>query len=233
MNKTILIVDDDRDIVTLIAKSLTFEQFQVIPAHLGKEALSVLESNTIDFVVLDINMPDMDGLEVCRSIRATHNVPILFLSARDREMDKIIGLEIGADDYMTKPFSIGELTSRIKAHFRKTDRLYKEWSEVYSTVNGISTSPLILNEETYEAFLRSEKLDLSTKEFQVLAFLESHPGQVLSREQIYDSVWGDSYGDLNTITVHIKNIRKKLAGYDAIKTIWGVGYKFVVGGGEE
>ena len=123
MNKSVLIVDDDRDIVTLITKSLTFEQFQVIPAHLGKEALSLLESNTIDFVVLDINMPDMDGLEVCRNIRKNHNIPILFLSARDREMDKIIGLEIGADDYMTKPFSVGELTSRIKAHFRKTDRL--------------------------------------------------------------------------------------------------------------
>ena len=233
MNKTVLIVDDDRDIVTLIAKSLTLEQFNVVPTHSGKEALSLLKNSIVDFVVLDINMPDMDGLEVCRSIRATHNVPILFLSARDREMDKIIGLEIGADDYMTKPFSVGELTSRIKAHFRKTDRLYKEWSEIHSERNGISTSPLILNEETYEAFLRGEKLDLSTKEFQVLSFLESHPGQALSREQIYDSVWGDSYGDLNTITVHIKNIRKKLAGYDAIKTIWGVGYKFVVGGGEE
>jgi len=233
MNKSVLIVDDDRDIVTLITKSLTFEQFQVIPAHLGKEALSLLESNTIDFVVLDINMPDMDGLEVCRNIRKNHNIPILFLSARDREMDKIIGLEIGADDYMTKPFSVGELTSRIKAHFRKTDRLYKEWGEVKNAGNGSGISPLVLNEETYEAFLRGEKLDLSTKEFQVLSFLENHQGQVLSREQIYDSVWGDSYGDLNTITVHIKNIRKKLAGYDAIKTIWGVGYKYVIGGGEE
>jgi len=233
MKKTVLIVDDDRDIVTLITKSLTLEQFNVVPTHSGKEALSLLGNSIVDFVILDINMPDMDGLEVCRSIRATHNVPILFLSARDREIDKIIGLEIGADDYMTKPFSVGELTSRIKAHFRKTDRMYKEWSETLSVENRSSISPLILSEETYEAFLRGEKLDLSTKEFQVLAFLKTHPGQVLSREQIYDSVWGDSYGDLNTITVHIKNIRKKLAGYDAIKTIWGVGYKFVVGGGEE
>ena len=233
MSKTVLIVDDDRDIVTLIAKSLTLEQFSVIPAHSGKEAMLLLENSIVDFVILDINMPGMDGLEVCRSIRTNHNVPILFLSARDRDMDKIIGLEIGADDYMTKPFSVGELTSRIKAHFRKTDRLYKEWGEVKNAGNGSNTFPLILNGETYEAFLRGEKLDLSTKEFQVLSFLENHPGQVLSREQIYDSVWGDSYGDLNTITVHIKNIRKKLAGYDAIKTIWGVGYKHVIGGGEE
>ena len=232
MNKTVLVVDDDRDIVTLIAKSLTLEQFNVIPTHSGKEALSLLEYSAIDFVVLDINMPDMDGLELCRKIRTSHNIPILFLSARDREIDKIIGLEIGADDYMTKPFSVGELNSRIKAHFRKTDRLYKEWGEVRNAENGSNTSPLVLNEETYEAFLRGEKLDLSTKEFQMLLFLENHPGQVLSREQIYDSVWGDSYGDFNTITVHIKNIRKKLVGYDAIKTIWGVGYKFVTGGGE-
>jgi len=232
MNKTILIVDDDRDIVTLITKSLTLEQFNVIPTHSGKEALLLLKDAVVDFVVLDINMPDMDGLEVCRNIRTSRNIPILFLSARDREIDKIIGLEIGADDYMTKPFSVNELTSRIKAHFRKTDRLYKEWSEANKTSNGDS-SPLVINEETYEAFLRGEKLDLSTKEFQVLLFLANHSGQVLSREQVYDSVWGDSYGDLNTITVHIKNIRKKLTGYDAIKTIWGVGYKFVIGGGEE
>lgn len=232
MGKNILVVDDDRDIVTLIMKSLTLEQFNVIPAHSGKEALSRLQDCEIDFVVLDINMPDMDGLEVCRSIRANRNVPVLFLSARDREIDKIIGLEIGADDYMTKPFSVGELTSRIKAHFRKTDRLYKEWVELNKAGNG-GSYPLVINEETYEAFLRGEKLDLSTKEFQVLSFLANHPGQVLTREQIYDSVWGDGYGDLNTITVHIKNIRKKLVGYDAIKTIWGVGYKFVTGGGEE
>ena len=210
MNKTVLIVDDDRDIVTLISKSLTLEQFNVRPAHSGKEALSLLQNFIIDFVILDINMPDMDGLEVCRKIRTSHNIPILFLSARNREIDKIIGLEIGADDYMTKPFSVGELTSRIKAHFRKTDRLYKEWGEVKNAENGSGISPLVLNEETYEAFLRGEKLDLSTKEFQVLSFLERHPGQVLSREQIYDSVWGDSYGDLNTITVHIKISEKNL-----------------------
>lgn len=227
MEKTILVVDDDRDIVKLITKSLRFEQFEVIPAYSGKEALSILRENHIDFVVLDIMMPEMDGLEVCRNIRNVYNIPILFLSARDRDIDKIIGLEIGADDYMTKPFSIQELTSRIKAHFRKVERLHKEWNEL-SPGNEVNTSsPLLLNEKTFEAFLDNNKLDLSTKEFQILSFLKNHPNNVLTREQIYENVWGDEYGDLNTVTVHIKNIRKKLGSqYDYIKTIWGIGYKY-------
>jgi len=228
-----LVVDDDRDIVKLITQSLKYEQFEVIPAYSGKEALSVLEKHHINFVVLDIMMPEMDGLEVCRNIREKNNIPILFLSARDKEIDKIIGLEIGADDYMTKPFSIQELTSRIKAHFRKVDRLYREWSG-HSQETEINTrnnaSPLVLNEKTFEAFLNKQKLDLSTKEFQILSFLMRYPNNVLTREQIYENVWGDEYGDLNTVTVHIKNIRKKLgAQYDFIKTIWGVGYKYVEG----
>ncbi len=228
-----MVVDDDRDIVKLITQSLKYEQFEVIPAYSGKEALSVLEKHHINFVVLDIMMPEMDGLEVCRNIREKNNIPILFLSARDKEIDKIIGLEIGADDYMTKPFSIQELTSRIKAHFRKVDRLYREWSG-HSQETEINTrnnaSPLVLNEKTFEAFLNKQKLDLSTKEFQILSFLMRYPNNVLTREQIYENVWGDEYGDLNTVTVHIKNIRKKLgAQYDFIKTIWGVGYKYVEG----
>lgn len=231
MEKTILVVDDDRDIVKLITKSLRFEQFEVIPAYSGKEALSLVADNSIDFMVLDIMMPEMDGLEVCRNIRNNYNIPILILSARDREIDKIIGLEIGADDYMTKPFSIQELTSRIKAHFRKVDRLYQEWSGLkHDTITDVQTpvSPLVLDEKTFEAFLDNRKLDLSTKEFQILSFLTRHPNNVITREQIYENVWGDEYGEINTVTVHIKNIRKKLGNqYDFIKTIWGVGYKYV------
>ncbi|MDF0728340.1 response regulator transcription factor [Cytobacillus sp. S13-E01] len=233
MEKTVLIVDDDRDIVRLITESLKFEQFKAIPAYSGKEALSILKANKIDFIVLDIMMPEMDGLEVCRNIRSEHNTPILLLSARNRDMDKIIGLEIGADDYMTKPFSIQELTSRIKAHFRKVDRLYKEWNGLRQEKERnteVSTSLLVLNEKTFVAFLNNQQLELSTKEFQILSFLKNHPNNVVTREQIYENVWGDEYGELNTVTVHIKNIRKKLGGqYDFIKTIWGVGYKYVEG----
>lgn len=233
MDKTVLVVDDDQDIVKLITKSLIYEQFEAIPAYSGIEALSILKENDIDFVILDIMMPGMDGLEVCRKIRKTYNIPILFLSARDSYIDKIIGLEIGADDYMTKPFSIQELTSRIKAHFRKVDRLYKEWNELTEDTNLNSqtvTSMLALNEKTFEAFLNNQRLDLSTKEFQILAFLMHHPNNVLTREQIYENIWGDEYGEINTVTVHIKNIRKKLGSqYDFIKTIWGVGYKYIEG----
>ncbi|KUO70197.1 MAG: two-component system response regulator [Clostridia bacterium BRH_c25] len=233
MDKTVLVVDDDHDIVKLIEKSLRFEQFEVIPAYSGKEALDILNENRIDFIVLDIMMPEMDGLEVCRNIRNTYNIPILFLSARDRDIDKIIGLEIGADDYMTKPFSIQELTSRIKAHFRKVDRLYMEWNELKQNTDANvspSASPLVLNDKTFEAFLDNLKIDLSTKEFQILYFLKNHPNNVLTREQIYENIWGDEYGEMNTVTVHIKNIRRKLGSqYDFIKTIWGVGYKYVEG----
>ncbi len=239
MGKTILVVDDDPDIIKLITQSLKYEQFEVVSAGSGKEALAILKATLagkappVDFVVLDIMMPEMDGLEVCRNIRADYNIPILFLSARDRDIDKIIGLEIGADDYMTKPFSIQELTSRIKAHFRKVDRLHEEWNECRNDAdsNGpASMSPLVLNEQTFEAFLNQQKLDLSTKEFLILVFLMQHPNMVLTREQIYENVWGDEYGEINTVTVHIKNIRKKLGPeMDVIKTIWGVGYKYAEG----
>jgi two-component system, OmpR family, lantibiotic biosynthesis response regulator NisR/SpaR len=233
MGKTVLIIDDDQDIVKLIMKSLKYEQFDVISAYSGKEALSLLKEKHMDFIVLDIMMPEMDGFEVCRNIRKSYNIPILFLSARDSDIDKIIGLEIGADDYMTKPFSIQELTTRIKAHFRKMDRMYKEWTDLRkdTDINSHTViSPLVLNDNTFEAFLNKQKLDLSAKEFQILSFLMQHPNNVLTREQIYENVWCDEYGEINTVTVHIKNIRKKLGSqYDFIKTIWGVGYKYVEG----
>ncbi|SDH83714.1 response regulator transcription factor [Desulfosporosinus hippei] len=233
MEKTILVVDDDPDIVKLITKSLRLEQFEVIVAHSGPEALALLKENPVDFIVLDIMMPQMDGLEVCRNIRNNYSIPILFLSARDRDIDKIIGLEIGADDYMTKPFSVQELTSRIKAHFRKFDRLYNEWKGLRQEADPQrfpSPSPLILNQKTFEAYLDQEKIELSTKEFQILSFLMHHPNNVLTREQIYENVWAGEYGEINTVTVHIKNIRKKLGSkYDFIKTIWGIGYKYTEG----
>ncbi|NGM85273.1 response regulator transcription factor [Paenibacillus sp. 7124] len=233
--KTVLVVDDDRDIVRLLSDALKYEQFAVIPAYSGEEALHQINENKIDFIILDIMMPGLDGLEVCRTVRQQYNIPILILSARDRDVDKVIGLEIGADDYMTKPFSIQELTSRVKAHFRKLERLQKEWStmqdESQPQAQCIVDGPLVLNEATFETFLHGKKIELSTKEFQILLYLSLHPNQVLSREQIYENVWGDEYGEINTVTVHIKNIRKKLdKELDCIKTVWGIGYKFVMAG---
>ncbi|MEI7024876.1 response regulator transcription factor [Paenibacillus sp. y28] len=228
MKKTILVADDDADIVRLISDNLVMEQFHVLKAYSGKEALAQAASTEIDLLLLDIMMPEMDGLEVCRRIRANKNIPIILISARDRELDKIIGLEIGADDYVTKPFSVMELVARVKAHFRKVERLEEEICIRRSaTESKRANRPLVLNENTFEALLDGKKLDLSTKEFQLLHFLSENPNIVFSREQIYDRVWGHDFGDMNTVTVYIKNLRKKLAPKSFIVTIWGIGYKFV------
>lgn len=224
---TVLIADDDRDIVHLISDSLLYEQFKVVTAYSGTEALEKMHSEKIDFIILDIMMPETDGLDVCRAIRKNYTTPILILSARDREMDKIIGLEIGADDYMTKPFSVRELISRVKAHFRKYDRLKTEWVEKKGSTNT-THGILAINRETYTVHYHGQPIDLSTREFQILVYLADRPERVLSREQIYAYIWGDEFGDLNTVTVHIKNIRKKFGtDFHSIKTVWGVGYKFV------
>ncbi|QKG85354.1 response regulator transcription factor [Kroppenstedtia pulmonis] len=222
MDKRVLVVDDDRDIVRLVSDGLKYEQFEPLSAYSGQEALQMIRAQTVDFAILDIMMPGLDGLETCRKIRETYSIPILLLSARNRDIDKIVGLEIGADDYMTKPFSVQELIARIKAHFRRMERMEQEF-------RGTGSAPvpsLFVDEHTYEAYMDGKKLDLSTKEFQILNYLVCHPNRVLSREQIYKSVWGEEYGDMNTVTVHIKNLRKKM-GKDFIKTIWGVGYKLI------
>ncbi|MEI5908654.1 response regulator transcription factor [Bacillus spongiae] len=229
MERTVLIVDDDQDIVMLISESLKFENYKTTYAHNGKEALEILQNKKIDIVILDIMMPHMDGIEVCKKIREVSNIPILLLSAKDRDIDKIIGLEIGADDYITKPFNVNELVARVRAHFRKMDRILDELTQEQESMTNFSS--LSLNKNTYEVYLQGEKLNFSTKEFQLLDFLATHPNQVFSREQIYQNVWEADYGDLNNVTVHIKNIRRKLGkDHDYIKTIWGVGYKFSLEG---
>lgn len=222
--KKILVVDDDADIVRLISDSLSLEHFEVETAFSGREAIQKIERMQIDFLILDIMMPEMDGLEVCRRIRPHYHMPILFLSAKSQDFDKVIGLEVGGDDYMTKPFSVYELLSRVKAHFRRMDRLVESLKQAELP----TVSPLSLNEQTYEVWMYGKKMDFSTREFQILLYLTQHPNQVLTRDQIYENVWGFDYGDINTVTVHIKNIRKKLGlENEFIKTIWGVGYKFV------
>jgi len=227
---TILVVDDDSDIRRLIIEALHYASFEAIGAESGIEALDILKKQAVDFVILDIMMPGLDGMEVCRRIRKDWHTPILMLSAKDREIDKVVGLEIGADDYMTKPFSINELIARIKAHFRKIEWLGIEMEREKTQINQ-GDSPLVINEESYEVFLNKRKIELSTKEFQILSYLYRHPNQVLTREKIYNTVWGDDFGDINTVTVHIKNLRSKLGrDCDYIKTIWGVGYKFSMEG---
>ncbi len=223
----VLIADDDRDIVRLIADSLQEEGIDTVLAYSGTEVVALAEEPGLSLLILDIMMPGMNGLEVCKRLREKLRIPILLLSAKDRDLDKVVGLEVGADDYMTKPFSIDVLVAKVKAHLRREER---------SRAADDPEAPLRWGEleirpSTFEVFKNGSRIECSTKEFQILIFLASHPNQVLSREQIYDAVWGfGEYGELNTVTVHIKNLRAKLDPDNRyIVTVWGVGYKFTGG----
>jgi len=225
---TVLVADDDRDIVRMLEKELRRENFDVLCAYDGMQALDVMKREpSIDMLILDVMMPRMDGLEVCREMGNEREIPVLILSARGDEADRIAGLQVGADDYMTKPFSIRELVERVKAHFRKRNRLeahLRHRLQPTPSANGV----IELDEQTYEATLRGRRLEVSAREFQLLIYLSRNPGRVLSREQIYYQVWGNEDGDIHTVTVHIKNLRKKLGpDHDLIRTVWGIGYRFM------
>lgn len=221
----ILVADDDREIVRLIGDSLEDEGYQILPAYNGKEVLEHLEQTDVSLIILDIMMPEMDGLEVCQKIRHQIAAPIILLSAKGREIDKVVGLEVGADDYLTKPFSVNELIARVKAHLRREKRSNK----VEKNHTSFGFDDITIHKEKYEVYKNGAKINLSTKEFQILLYLIENENLVLSREQIYDAIWGvgSDYCDLNTVTVHIKNLRNKIdPENNFIKTVWGVGYKF-------
>ncbi|HEX2953728.1 MAG TPA: response regulator transcription factor [Bacillota bacterium] len=227
----ILVADDDREIVQLIKESLDEEGFEVVTAYNGQEAFEKVNQAQPNLVILDIMMPELDGLEVCRRVRQELSAPIILLSAKSREIDKVVGLEVGADDYLTKPFSINELVARVKAHLRRERRVQPSQQAPSSANNILYYDDISINKDTYEVFKGGQPITLSTKEFQILLYLIENRNIVLSREQIYDAIWGNSeFGDLNTVTVHIKNIRAKLdVDNRYIKTVWGIGYKFTGG----
>lgn len=221
----ILVADDDREIVRLIGDSLEDEGYEVLSAYDGKQVLEQLARSVVSLIILDVMMPEMDGLEVCRKIRNEIAVPIILLSAKGREIDKVVGLEVGADDYLAKPFSVNELIARVKAHLRREKRNNKAVKD--ETIFGFDD--ITIHKDKYEVFKNGRNINLSTKEFQILLYLIENKNLVLSREQIYDAIWGvgSDYCDLNTVTVHIKNLRNKIdPENDYIKTVWGVGYKF-------
>lgn len=200
----VLIADDDKEIVDLIADSLEDEGFATVKAYSGQDVLELTKDRSYALLLLDIMMPNGSGIEICRAIRDRVTAPIVFITAKSRDLDKVVGFEIGADDYITKPFSIDELVARVKAHIRRDHRSQARRQErIYGN--------LIIDKDTYEVIKDGVKIDLSTKEFQILSYLADHHNKVLSREQIYDAVWGQSeLGDMNTVTVHIKNIRNKI-----------------------
>ena len=222
----ILIVDDDKDIVNLISDILIDEGYIVEKAYSGSISLQLIKNNYYDLIFLDIMMPDFDGLEICRKVRSIVDSPIIFLTAKNKSIDKVIGYEMGADDYITKPFDDNVLLAITKAHLRRQKRNVAAASLDFGVLKykGIE-----ININSYEAFIEGIKVDLSTREFQILKYIMENPNRVLTREQIYDSVWGfEEFGDINTVTVHIKKLREKVDKNDKyIKTIWGVGYKFV------
>jgi two-component system, OmpR family, response regulator VicR len=227
-NLTVLVVDDEPNIVEVVSAYLKRELFNVVTASDGEQALKRVAESNPDLIVLDVMLPRIDGLEVCRRVRANSNVPIIMLTARGDETDKLVGLGIGADDYLTKPFSPRELVARIKAVLRR------------STISaapepGAGTSlrfpGLKINPKTRLVETDKGPVDLTAKEFDLLYFLASHPQEVFTRTQLLDQVWDYSYyGDTSTVTVHVRRLREKIEPDPMrpryVKTVWGVGYKF-------
>ncbi len=225
-NKTkILVVDDDKNINELIRLYMEKEGYEVVQAYDGVSAIEVFKSTTPSLVILDIMLPGMDGWQACREIRKKSDIPIIMLTAKGETFDKVLGLELGADDYMVKPFETKELTARVKAVLRR----YEPKS---TQVEEVIYPNLSINITHYQLKVNAKVVEIPKKELEVLYYLASHPNQVFTREQLLDVVWGyDYYGDFRTVDVHIKRLREKVNCEGQawqIKTVWGVGYKFEV-----
>jgi two-component system alkaline phosphatase synthesis response regulator PhoP len=222
--ETILVVDDEANIIELARMYLQNEGYVVESARDGREALTKIKSLQPALVVLDLMLPEVDGWEVCRKVRADSDVPIIMLTARSDDVDKIVGLELGADDYLTKPFNPRELVARVKAVLRR----YEKRADL---TKPIHLGQVTIDPQRREVTVGGQQADLRTKEFDLLWAMAEHRGIVLSRDQLLDLVWGyDYYGETRTVDVHIAHLRDKLEGSDVvIETVWGVGYKLVVG----
>lgn len=227
----ILIVDDDNNIAELISLYLTKECFDSKIVNDGEEALQAFDAYHPDLILLDLMLPGMDGYQVCREIRHKSNVPIIMLSAKGEIFDKVLGLELGADDYMIKPFDSKELVARVKAVLR---RFEPEKPAVPAPSGKYVEYPnLIINLTNYSVVYCGETIDMPPKELELLYFLASSPNQVFTREQLLDHIWGYEYiGDTRTVDVHIKRLREKVKDHNnwALSTVWGIGYKFEVKG---
>ena len=227
MEKTrVLIVDDDPNINQLIKLYLEKEGYETETAERGDDALNLFKKNPPQIVLLDLMLPGMDGWQVCREIRKISTIPIIMLTAKDETFDKVLGLELGADDYMTKPFDPKELIARIKAVMRRTQTAVAPERE-------LAFPNLVINMSTYLVTYNGKDIEMPPKEIELLYFLAAHPNKVFTRDQLLEQVWGfDYFGDSRTVDVQIKRIREKLPGSEEygwqIKTVWSVGYKFEV-----
>lgn len=233
MNNLVLIVDDEKNICELIRLYVEKEGYNTCVVNDGKLAVEKFREVRPDIVILDIMLPGKDGWQVCREIRAESNTPVIMLTAKGEVFDKVLGLELGADDYIVKPFEPKELVARIKAVLRRYDTASAENTESENT-HELKFDGLTINQETYEVYLGDERLEMPPKEFELLYFLAKNPNKVFTRDQLLDEIWGyEFFGDSRTVDVHIKRIREKIergnknADCDwQLKTVWGVGYKF-------
>ena len=217
---TVLVVDDEHNIADLVELYLARDGYRVLKTDTGQGALDAVARERPRLVVLDVGLPDVDGLEVCRRLRASSQVPVIFLTARDSEIDRVLGLELGADDYLTKPFSPAELVARVKAVLRRADGSGHGGSEV------LQAGDVAIDLARREVRVAGEVVAFTTKEFDLLEFLAERGGRALSRQQLLDGVWGfDWFGDPRTVDVHIAQVRKKIGAAAEIATVRGVGYR--------
>ena len=226
MKTRIMVVDDDPNIRELVRLYLEKEGFEIVTAERGDEAVKLFRASPPNLMLLDVMLPGMDGWQVCREVRKISNIPIIMLTAKDETFDKVLGLELGADDYIVKPFDMKELVARIKAVIRRFQ--VAEAPEKELVFPGLT-----INISQYTVTYMGKPLEMPPREIELLYFLASHPGMVFTREQLLEQVWGyDYFGDSRTVDVHVKRLREKLSGGEElgwqIKTVWGVGYKFEV-----
>jgi two-component system, OmpR family, response regulator VicR len=228
MNKRILVVDDEKPIADILQFNLKKEGYEVVCAYDGVEALQKVEELVPDLILLDIMLPQKDGIEVCREVRKKYDMPIIMLTAKDSEIDKVLGLELGADDYVTKPFSTRELLARVKANLRRHQQ-NASVSDENNDTGEIVIGSLVIHPDAYIVSKRGEKIELTHREFELLHYLAKHIGQVMTREHLLQTVWGyDYYGDVRTVDVTVRRLREKIEDNPShptwIVTRRGVGY---------
>lgn len=226
----ILIVDDDTNIAELISLYLTKECYETKMVHDGESALKELSIFQPNLILLDLMLPGMDGYQVCREVRTKSQVPIIMLSAKGEVFDKVLGLELGADDYIVKPFDTKELVARVKANLRRTQQVSIEpVKQTDAKIKMVEYPDLVINQSNYSVLYQGHTVEMPPKELELLYFLASSPNQVFTREQLLDHIWGYEYiGDTRTVDVHIKRLREKIKDHPrwSLSTVWGIGYKF-------
>lgn len=225
--KRILIIEDDKSIAELERDYLEIEGFETVMASDGKEGLSAAQRGEVHLILLDLMLPGINGFELCKNFRKLTDIPILMVTAKNEDIDKVRGLGLGADDYIVKPFSPSELVARVKAHLARYDRLIQKNSHD----DDIHIRELCINRASRQVFVGEKEVNLTTKEFDLLTFLAMHPNHVFSKDHLFERIWGfDALGDTSTVTVHVKKIREKVEINPAvptfIQTVWGAGYIF-------